>query len=184
MNSYIRHLSCALSSIVGLSGCTGLRPALAPSQPMQEGQLAKLNGNYWNDTPSNTQQYPYSLVESLLLGKLSRPLSSKEVNLHLAFKTISERAVRIQVYDGQKLLASTIRRGRVHNGCFLMRRRYQVTGFPGFICAFISTRNRLALATTDTLLLDTSRSSFAFMAIMPVGGAKIDGYRVPFARQQ
>lgn len=183
MNSQIRHLICALSIVVGLSGCTGLRPALTPSQPIEQGHLAKLNGSYWNDTPNNTQRYPYSLLESLLLGKLSRPSSPKQVNLHLTFKAISERAVRIQVYSGQNLLATAIQRGRVRNGCFLMRRRYQVTGFPGFICAFISTRNRLALGTTDTLLLDTARSSFAFMVIMPVGGAEINGYRVPFARR-
>jgi hypothetical protein len=180
MSNYIRQLACIVSVVAGLPGCTGLRPALAPPQPIDQGQLKKLDGSYWNDTP----QYSYGLVDVLLLGKLARPLHHNEPNLHLVLKAISERTVRVQVFNGSTLIKTAVRRGRVRKGYFLLRRRYQVTGFPGFIYSFISTRNRLALGTTDTLLLDTAKSSFAFMVVMPLGGGKIDGYRVPFVRRQ
>jgi len=183
LTSYVWRLAYGLAVLLCLSGCAGLRPALPPPQSLAPGQLAKLNGSHRHTSQGNVS---LGLANFLLVDKFAESPYQNEPNLSLTIKALSEREIQVSLFKDSTLVATDIRKGRVRDGCFVLKRQYKFGGIPGLVWGFYVVHSRLSLKSADTLLLDSSKDGMAFIIIIPAPAGSGASYlhQIPFDRQQ
>jgi|GEM_PF-5173423 len=176
MRQITLQLSIALLGAMTMGSCAGFRElSREPVQPLNRSDLHQFDGNYSNRPVSSfknvdNELYPQHMDEATLWESLSRknqqaktePISDQVISI----RALSRRQARVQLMEGEKVIASMILKGHIRKGYLNYRHHFLFIPFMPIYFARKDFRYRLALGPNGELLMHKtwSTSGFAILA--------------------
>lgn len=150
------------------TGCIALKgPQRTNMQPLHH-NLAALNGVYANEPVAGTNDLLWGVLTYRphpLIGCMAPPFYGTQVELSM----VDQRHMVARLYDGDKLVAAKMLKGKVRNNYFSLRRKVTFAGIPLLLMRTTDFKCRIGLS-GDSLVADQAENQSAWAFLIAAGG--------------